>query len=240
MHIHKPKAIHGLRDFLSEISVIVVGIAIALGGEQIIGWLHWRGVVAETREALNHELAFDLGVVQTRTDQSPCMDRRLSELDTVFAMHASGEPLRLKRPFGQPETPHLRTSVWETAIADQSASHMPLDIKLRYGALYEAVYWLRERSTDEREAWTHLNLVDDQRIMMDQDWAALHQWKAHAAAIGEKIDDALLPVSKNNASSEVFYARAAGLGVKVEPFNMTGGAQARIQARIANFCRPLL
>lgn len=239
MHIHKPKAVDSLRAFLAEISVIVVGIAIALGGEQVIEWFHWRGVVAETRQALNHELAFDLGVVQTRTDQAPCMARRLAELDTVFAKHASGRSVLLKRPFGQPETPHLRTSVWETAIADQSVSHMPLDIKLRYAALYEAIDWLRERTTEERDAWTRLNLVDDQKIMLDQDWAALHQWKAHAAAIGEKINDALLPVSKDNASSEVFSARAAGLGVKAEPFSMTGGAQTRIQARIANFCQPL-
>jgi hypothetical protein len=44
MHIHKPKAVHSLREFLSEIGVIVVGIAIALGGEQVIEWLHWRSV----------------------------------------------------------------------------------------------------------------------------------------------------------------------------------------------------
>ena len=34
MHIHKPKAAHSLREFLSEIGVIVVGIAIALVGRR--------------------------------------------------------------------------------------------------------------------------------------------------------------------------------------------------------------
>jgi hypothetical protein len=34
MHIHKPKPLHGIREFLSEIGVIVVGVLIALGLEQ--------------------------------------------------------------------------------------------------------------------------------------------------------------------------------------------------------------
>jgi hypothetical protein len=240
MHIHKPKAVHSLREFLSEIGVIVVGIAIALGGEQIIEWLHWREVAAVTREALNRELSFDLGVVQTRVSQAPCMARRLSELKTAFELHANGAPIRLKRPFGQPDTPHLRTSVWETAIADQAASHMPVDIKLRYAGVYETIYWLRERSTEERDAWTHLNQLDDQNVMTDQDWAALHQWKAHAEALAEKVDDAILPFSKDGVSSQLFLDRTAGLGVKAEPFRLPGGAQARLQARVDNFCQPLL
>lgn len=240
MHIHKPKAVHSLREFLSEIGVIVVGIAIALGGEQVIEWLHWREVVAQTREALNHELGFDLGVVQSRIDQASCMARRLSDLDTAFALHAKGEPLRLKRRFGEPDSPHLRTSVWETAIADQSASHMPLDLKLRYAGVYEGIYWLRERSNEERDAWSHLNQIDDQQVMMDQDWAALHQWKSHAQALAQKVDDAILPFSENGVKSELFLDRAAGLGVKAEPFRLPGGAEARLRARGENFCLPLL
>ena len=33
MDIHKPKPVHNLREFLSEIGVIVCGIVIALGSE---------------------------------------------------------------------------------------------------------------------------------------------------------------------------------------------------------------
>ncbi|HWE99632.1 MAG TPA: hypothetical protein VG248_07530 [Caulobacteraceae bacterium] len=240
MHIHKPKVVHGLREFLSEIGVIVLGIAIALGGEQAIEWAHWRHVVAGTREALNHELAFDLGVVQARVDQAPCMARRLTELDTVFERHMIGAPLALKRSFGQPSTPHIRTTVWETAIADQSASHMPLDLKLRYAGVYEAVYWLRDRSGEELAAWTHLNQIDDQQVMTEVDWAALRQWKAYAQAQAQRVDDVVLPFSERGASHEVFLDRAAGLGIKPEAFRLTGAAQARLQTRLANFCSPLL
>ena len=240
MHIHKPKAVHSVREFLSEIGVIVVGIAIALGGEQVIEWLHWRAVVAETRQALNRELGFDFGVVQARIDQAPCMARRLSELKTVFELRANSQPLRLRRPFGQPTFPHIRTSVWETAIADQSVSHMPLDAKLRYAGAYEVIYWFRDKSTAEAETWSRLSQLDDEKVMTDQDWSALHQSKTYAEAVAQRVDDVILPVAENGSSNGLFFGRFAGLGVKTEPFRLPGGAQARVQARLDNFCQPLL
>ena len=41
MDIHKPKPVHNWRELLTEIGVIVVGIVIALSGEQIVETFHW-------------------------------------------------------------------------------------------------------------------------------------------------------------------------------------------------------
>ena len=40
MHIHRPKPLHGWRDILLEIGVIVVGIVIAVGLEQAVEFFH--------------------------------------------------------------------------------------------------------------------------------------------------------------------------------------------------------
>ncbi|QUD90057.1 hypothetical protein [Phenylobacterium montanum] len=239
MHIHKPKVPHGVREFLAEISVIVVGIVIALGGEQVVEWMHWREVVGQTREALDHELAGDLGIIQSRIDQAPCMARRVSELKTAFQLHAKGQPLQLKGPIGQPQFPRIHTSVWETAIADQSASHMPLDVKLRYASLYDSLYWFRDRSNEESEAWSHLSQFDDQDVMTEQDWAALRQWKARAAAVSAKLDPNILPVAQNGGpgtTQRPFFGQAADLGVKPTAYHFQAGIQATRDA----FCRPML
>ena len=42
MDIHKPKPWHGVREFLKEYVIIVVGVLTALGAEQGVEWLHWR------------------------------------------------------------------------------------------------------------------------------------------------------------------------------------------------------
>lgn len=239
MHVHKPKAPHGLRELVAEIGVIVLGVAIALAGEQAVEWLHWRAVVAETRQALNRELAFDFGVAQARIDQAPCMARRLAELRTVFALHAAGRPLGLKRPVGQPIFPHIRTAVWATAVADQSAAHMPIDLKLRYAAVYETMDWLGEKTGEESDAWTRLAQLDDSAAMGEADWTGLRQAAARAGALAEKVEDPIMPYAGKGAASQ-FLDRARGLGVTPEPFRLPGPAQARLQARAQNFCAPLV
>ena len=49
MDIHKPKPWHGRSEFLKEIGTIVIGVLIAIGGEQLVEMLHWRAVMATLR-----------------------------------------------------------------------------------------------------------------------------------------------------------------------------------------------
>jgi len=52
LDIHNPKPVHNFREFLSELGVVVLGIVIALSGEQLIESLR-----ANTRPA-RRERAF--------------------------------------------------------------------------------------------------------------------------------------------------------------------------------------
>src|ERR1700743_647028 len=100
MDIHKPKPWHGLREFLKEYLIIVVGVLTALAAEQAAEWLHWRHVVEVERDAMLSEIRGNLGAVQARVNLQPCIARRLDELQTVFDRRARGEPLALKSPVG--------------------------------------------------------------------------------------------------------------------------------------------
>ena len=60
MDIHKPKPWHGLREFLKEYLIIVVGVLTALGAEQAVEMIHRHEAVGEARRALNAEVTFDL------------------------------------------------------------------------------------------------------------------------------------------------------------------------------------
>jgi hypothetical protein len=55
MHIHLPKPLHGWREFVGEVGVVVIGILIALGGEQLVESLHHRSQVHEMTEKLHAE-----------------------------------------------------------------------------------------------------------------------------------------------------------------------------------------
>ena len=36
MHVHLPKPLHGWREFTGEVGIIVLGVLIALGAEQVV------------------------------------------------------------------------------------------------------------------------------------------------------------------------------------------------------------
>lgn len=228
MHFHLPKPLHGWRDFAGEVGIIVIGVLIALAGEQAVEWVHWRLVVAETRQALDRELADDLGVMQSRITQGPCISRRLSELTTVFRRHSNGLPLALKGALGQPQFPHIESSVWDTVVADGATSHMPLDVRLRYSRVYAAIFWFHEKTNEESEAWSHLSQFDDYDVMTEQDWSSLHQWKARAQSVAAKVDA--------NVSQATIRHMASALGVQPRAFQFES---ASLAARNA-LCRPMI
>lgn len=37
MHFHLPKPLHGWREFAGEVGIVVFGVLIALGAEQVVG-----------------------------------------------------------------------------------------------------------------------------------------------------------------------------------------------------------
>jgi hypothetical protein len=237
MDIHKPKAVHGWREFVNEIAVIVTGIVIALSGEQAVEWLHWRAVVAETREALNSELAGNLGVVQARIDLQPCIARRLSELRTVFVAHAKSQKVIFKFPFGQPQFPHIEANVWDTALAGQGAAHMPVELRLRYASIYDGMKWFQEKTTEqEAQAWSHLAAIDDIDIMNESDWSALHQWRADAQVLADKMAANLEPYLRSGKIVRPMFDMSAAMGIQPVPYTFRPGSKAAQD----DFCRAIL
>ncbi len=48
MHFHLPKPMHGWRAFAGEVGVIVLGVLIALAGQQVAQSFQWRGDAASS------------------------------------------------------------------------------------------------------------------------------------------------------------------------------------------------
>src|SRR5262249_29146267 len=124
MHVHLPKALHGWRDFLKEVGIIVVGVLIALGAEQLVQAWHWRHETSAARDALGREAADTRSAALQRSQLQPCVERRLKEIAAIFAAHAAGNPIQVHRSIGRPVSYYGRTDTWRVEIASQSLSHM--------------------------------------------------------------------------------------------------------------------
>jgi hypothetical protein len=60
MHFHLPEPLHGWRAFAGEVGIIVVGVLIALGAEQVVQSFTWHRDVRDFRAAVDTELDFNL------------------------------------------------------------------------------------------------------------------------------------------------------------------------------------
>ena len=166
MEIHKPKAAHSFRDFLIEIGTIVCGILIALGLEQAVEAVHRDAEIRETREALDGEVAHDLGAYQHFLAHRTCVNQRFDEinawLDSPAAKHARRFPATLPDPnfiFGS-------SSTW--SISNNSVSKMPLSLKSQYSTFYAVLAVDQKNFSTFFNDWGNLQRYLDSEHLTDQ------------------------------------------------------------------------
>ncbi len=188
MDVDQPKPGHGWWSAAKEVGIIVLGVLIALAGEQTVQWFHWNNEVEQTREALDREVAFNLAAVNRRLEEAGCMDRRLDQLKVYFTRHATGSDQAPSVPVGQPQFQRTHSNVWEVALASDVMSHFPLDERLHYAAIYDGFDWLRTREAEESAEWTQLAELDDFASLEKEDWSDLRAARARAKALADKVD----------------------------------------------------
>src|SRR6516162_1059103 len=89
MHVHRPKLVHGLGEFLKEYGIIVLGVLTALALEQAVETWRSHETLALIRASLGQELAEDRGRWEFLRKQDDCMQQRA---ESVIAWTRSGAP----------------------------------------------------------------------------------------------------------------------------------------------------
>lgn len=160
MEVHRPKAVHGRREFIKEVGIIVLGVLIALGAEQAVEALHWRHKVDEGRKAIREELGQSAYYARERVALGKCLEDRLAFLQGRLEAAGDrweGQPWsRLQgRAFDEGDayaTPvrEWPSQVWEALVADGSAAHFPHKEMLQLANIYQYVETTRADNVRER------------------------------------------------------------------------------------------
>ncbi len=159
VHIHKPKLIHDWRELLVEIGVIVVGIVIALGGEQIVETMHWREQVAGAEAALKPNFIRVVDNTAEREAEAACVDDRLAYLGALVERSSETGRLPAVGPIGTPAFSPWRNAVWNGLVSGQVATHLPRDKLLAYSGIVNQSDFLANLSDQELEQWTTLGTL---------------------------------------------------------------------------------
>ena len=116
MHIHLPKPPHGWREFLSEIGVVVIGIVIALLGEQSVEAFHRYSEVSGLRADLHDEsrqVLADTQNCQVRTHyESEWVTKRIGQVQAAVWQHRVLSP---REPNKTPICASPDTPIWRSA-----------------------------------------------------------------------------------------------------------------------------
>ncbi len=226
MHFHIPKPLHGWREFMGEVGIIVLGVLIALGAEQMVESVHWRIEMNGERQALYSEARENIGSVKWRQRLQPCIDRRLAELDAIFRAHAASRPIVLRGAVGRPVTSFMSTTAWQIAVSSQAVSHMSLKEKLAFARAFSSYENLDQALLREQDAWLKLGVLDDPALLTEADWPPLRQAHAEAKTLNARI----------KLITE--YVLSVGtLGQRPRP---TFDRNRRVSNAATQFCRPIL
>ena len=152
MHIHLPKPLHGWRQFIGEVGIIVVGVLIALALEQVVQGWEWRHKVHAAEEGMEREIFWDDGPqMYQRASIQPCIDAQLDAVrGAVEGNQSRGEIAELVSNLYIPFLTY-DTVAHENATASDIATHMNKDRVALWSQAYAMLPMVDTASTSESE-----------------------------------------------------------------------------------------
>ncbi len=140
---HKPKKVEGWRELAGEISVIVVGVLIALTAEQVVDAVHWAHKIDLAEHAMRLELAEDdAPQAYVRLAIGRCLDQQVVRMQAL--VDARGDRtafLALAHAYSPPQRTWDNLA-WQTTVASDVGAHMGAEKMNAWSFPYRAIPYL--------------------------------------------------------------------------------------------------
>lgn len=161
MHVHLPKALHGWRELAKEISIIVIGVLIALFFEQLVQRWEIRHKLAAAEAAMKREIFWDDGPeMLQRISIQPCINAQLDAIRAAVEANRPGaEIVRLVNGLYVPFVTYDHVAEADASVSDV-ATHMP-----------------KERHDLWTQAYAMMPMVDQTSSLENADAAKIHALK---------------------------------------------------------------
>ena len=204
MHLHLPKPLHGWREFAGEVGIIVLGVLIALGVEQIASALHDRAREREAHKAVYAEIKQNMSYIKARMATQSCVERRLDEIGELLARAGDGGLSPQPRWIGQPAIFLNSDERWQAATGSGRASLFSPDEQSQLAAVYVATKQFVAAEEREQNAWAQLR--------------GLESWAGPLGPAGRvhfvsALQAARLELWETSVAADFAFRRAQSLGI---------------------------
>jgi len=216
-----PSPLNGWRVFCGEVGIIVLGVLLALGAQQVVEAANWRREVSDFREAIDEELGKNLSIYKVRLEQNECVARRLAELQQLADFPTGAPAPKRQRPIATIDSYSYFFSVWDNKDADVMA-HLPLKVRTKYAEIYDEFLNEERNRTNENAVWRSMARFNLAEPMTHDDRRQLTEMLADA----RRFD------SNRRYNHPVALALTDALGIKARPlpYAIEGAG---------DFCKPL-
>ena len=148
------------RLFVFELFVVVAGVLIALGAEELVSNWHWKGEVRDGDRRISDELGSNLVNAYERLAINNCLEPRLAELRDELVKDEpmwAGSRARFANDIYHPAFPPVyRTpnrpwpkDAWETALNGETLGHFRPERVAKFAALFDEVSGLERSQSEE-------------------------------------------------------------------------------------------
>lgn len=156
MHVHLPKPLHGWRALVGEVGIIVLGVLIALGAEQVVENWHWHQKVEQAEDAMRLELAEDDGPqAYGRVIIGACLDAELARIHDG-AGHVTSQQLRQWVHAYMPPFRSWDSEAWKTTLSSDVGSRMGSERLIQWSSPYRVINDMTAANKSERDLATDL------------------------------------------------------------------------------------
>lgn len=155
----KLKPPHGWNAVAWELTIVTLGVVIALGAQQIVEAMSDRSTASETRAEVTDELNSNLMILALRQAAEPCVTRRLNELRSIVTQWEKTGSFATPRWVSQAPMFLIQLSRYDAA---QSAGRLALlssEEQYRMGTIAARLRKFDDWQTAERVPWGRLRAL---------------------------------------------------------------------------------
>jgi hypothetical protein len=160
MHFHLPKPLHGWREFAGEVGIIVIGVLIALGAEQLVEVAHQQREGVQAERTIRDEIELNLGRLQSRRAIHNCVNQRIEDIQLLLDNAASDPDIATPTWIGRPQYWTFLDSRWEAESQAGRAALVDAHRLSEYGVMYNRMENLLEEMDAEQTDWAKLRLLE--------------------------------------------------------------------------------
>lgn len=159
MHFHLPKPLHGWREFIGEVGIIVIGVLIALAAEQVIDEWRWERKVVAAEQTMNEEIKNSLLAVVELERLKKCSETQLDALQDAIIV---GDRVKAKQILTRDAIGANRLwadNAFQATLAAQVSDHLGAEKLKSYSQIYQMIRDNRRIQENSEDASSDLAVL---------------------------------------------------------------------------------